>query len=91
MSGYRDCTQSFQKWLIDEDFASYDKKTGDWRLCTADEIQGSLIKPIDRSNYINISEYVHILEDELTLVYKQIANINNKKNNNKSIDITKPL
>lgn len=89
-AGYNDCTHFFQKWLIEEDFANYDKKSGEWRLCTADEIQGSLIKPIDRSNYIDIIDYVHALEDELNLVHKQIAHINNKKTN-KSLDFTKPL
>ena len=55
--GYADSSRMFKQWLLDVDFAEYDRKTGEWKLCDPTTIQGSLIEPRKKSAYVNVNDY----------------------------------
>jgi hypothetical protein len=76
---YADATQCFKQWLLDVDFAEYDRKTGEWKLAEADTIQGNLIKPWDRKSYVNIEDHIDALEHELVVLKKQQEALNKRK------------
>ena len=76
---YADATQCFKQWLLDVDFAEYDRKTGEWKLAEADTIQGNLIKPWDRKSYVNIEDHIDALQHELLVLKKQQEALNKRK------------
>lgn len=90
-AAYAESTQCFRQWLIDVDFAEYDRKTGDWKLSDADTIQGSLIKPWERKLYANIEDHIDTLEHELMVLRKQQETLNKRKPtaSNSKPDLTK--
>lgn len=69
----------FRQWLLDVDFAEFDKKTGEWMLSDADDIRGKLIEPQRRGTFVNIDDHAKSLEDELALVRKQQATLSKRK------------
>ena len=78
-TAYTDATQCFKQWLLDVDYAEYDRKTGEWKLAEADTIQGNLIKPWDRKSFVNIEDHIDSLEHELAVLRKQQENLNKRK------------
>jgi len=72
--------KDFKNFLIKEGFAEYDRKTSEWHLLNASEIQGNLIKPEERKDYVSINEHIDNLENELALLHKQKASFLNKNN-----------
>jgi hypothetical protein len=86
-AAYADASNCFKQWLLDVDYAEYDKKTGEWKLSEADSIQGSLIKPADRKLYTNIEEHIIALEYELSVLKRQQEALNKRK---PTVSNTKP-
>ena len=78
-TGHQDASKFFRDGLLEVGYAEYDRKTGDWKLCDANTIQGDLIEPRRRVTYTTIDEQIHSLEDELVLLRKQQAANNKRK------------
>ena len=78
-AAYADATTCFRQWLLDVEYAEYDRKTGEWKLSDADTIQGTMIKPWDRKSYVNIDDHVGALEHELIVLKRQQETLNKRK------------
>jgi hypothetical protein len=78
-TAYADAVNCFRQWLLDVEYAEYDRKTGEWKLSDADTIQGSMIKPWDRKSYVNIHDHIDALEHELRVLKLQQETINKRK------------
>lgn len=79
MEGYNLCNAFFRQWLLECNYAEYDRKTGDWKLCDVDTIQGNLITPEKRFNYVDIEDHIAVVENELrVLKQQQLARQTNK-------------
>jgi hypothetical protein len=81
--GYEESTSYFKQTLLDQNYAEYDKKTAEWKLLDAATIQGNLIPPHKRMNYITIEEEIQALEDELRLLKKQKEALHKQKSQSK--------
>ena len=75
--------KKFKQYLLDEGYAEYNKKTAEWQLLEASEIQGNLIPQKEKQNFVNIDDQIRFLEDELILLRKQKASVKNKISNQK--------
>lgn len=84
--GYQDACTFFRQWLLDVEYAEYDRRTGEWKLADVDDLQGRLIEPKRRVNFIDITDHIKALEDELSLLKKQ-QGLLNKRKSNKALDI----
>jgi hypothetical protein len=78
-AAYVDAANCFKQWLLDVEYAEYDRKTGEWKLSDADTIQGTMIKPWDRKSYVNIDDHVGALEHELIVLKRQQEILNKRK------------
>lgn len=76
---YAAATSCFKQWLLDVEYAEYDRKTGEWKLSDADTIQGTMVKPWDRKSYVNIDDHVGALEHELMVLKRQQDALNKRK------------
>lgn len=81
--GYEESTSYFKQTLLDQNYAEYDRKTAEWKLLDASSIQGNLIPPHKRMNYITIEEEIQALEDELRLLKKQKEALHKQKSQSK--------
>jgi hypothetical protein len=78
-AAYADAANCFRQWLLDVEYAEYDRKTGEWKLSDADTIQSTMIKPWDRKSYVNIDDHVGALEHELIVLKRQQETLNKRK------------
>jgi hypothetical protein len=69
--GYDDALKCYQQWLIDVDYAEFNKKTGEWQLVDPNTIQGNLIEPRRRPLFVHVDDHIQALENELQLAKKQ--------------------
>lgn len=69
--GYQDAIRCYQQWLLDVDYAEYNKKTGEWQLVDPNTIQGNLIEPHRRPQFVHIDDHIQALEHELAIARKQ--------------------
>ena len=76
--GYEDALKCYQQWLIDVDFAEFNKKTGKWQLADPNTIQGNLIEPHRRPLFVNVDDHIQSLENELQIAKKQSAALKSK-------------
>lgn len=77
--GYGDASAMFKQWLLDIDYAEYDRKTGEWKICDPTTIQGELIEPRKKAAMVNMNDYALALQDELSMVQKQRDNLKKKQ------------
>lgn len=83
--GYQDAIKCYQQWLLDVDYAEYNRKTGEWQLVDASTIQGNLIEPQRRPLFVNVEDHIQALEHELQVARKQ--NAANKSRTKTQLDV----
>lgn len=83
MQGYQHGCGMFKQWLLDVEYAEYDRRTGEWRLSEVEDIKGRYIEPSRRSAHVNIDDHARALEEELSLVRRQQAVVMKRKGSTK--------